>query len=78
MLLQSARTTTHDALLMPSLGALTLPILLHHQARGLTASDEEAQAAMGLAFDYFKLALEPSGAVSLACAGLNREQFHGR
>ena len=33
------------------------------------------KGAMALAFQHFKLVLEPGGAVALACACLNREQF---
>ncbi len=67
-----------DALLMPNMGIKPLQILLHHGAQGLTASDDDAQAAMHVALEYFKLVLEPGGAVSLAAAFLNRQQFQGK
>lgn len=67
-----------DALLMPQLGKLNLPILLRTGARGLTASDKNVQAAMAVAADYFNLVLEPGGAVAIACALLEREKFRGQ
>ncbi len=67
-----------DALLAPTPGGNTLPILLHHKAKGLSATDEEVEAAMNIAAVHFKLVLEPGGAVGLACACLNRQKFKGK
>lgn len=67
-----------DALLIPHLGAHNLPILMQHQAKGLTASDDDVLGAMHIASEHFKLTLEPGGAVGLATACLNRKQFQGQ
>ena len=67
-----------DALMMPSMGLNPLQILLHHAAKGMTASDERVKVAMAVAAEYFKLLLEPGGAVGLATAFFNREQFQGQ
>ncbi len=55
-----------------------LAILLREKIHGLAATDDEAKAAMAVASEHFKLVLEPGGAVGLACACLNRRQFHGK
>jgi len=67
-----------DALLAMSPGTNTLPILLSNQAKGAAASDACVEAAMSLVAEYFKLVLEPGGAVSIACACLNRAMFQGK
>ena len=67
-----------DALLAMSPGTNTFAILRHENAQGLAASDRQVEAAMSIAADYFKLVLEPGGAVSLACGCLNRETFKGK
>jgi threonine dehydratase len=67
-----------DALMSPSPGAITFPIAKHLLAGGLSADDAAVAKAMALAFDRFKLVIEPGGAVSLACALLERERFRGR
>ncbi|MGE3622319.1 MAG: threonine/serine dehydratase [Bdellovibrionales bacterium] len=64
-----------DALLAMSPGTHTFPILLDRNAKGLAASDICIEAAMSVAAEYFKLVLEPGGAVSLACACLKRDMF---
>ena len=67
-----------DALLAMSPGTHTFPILQQQKAKGLAASDPQVEAAMSVASEYFKLVLEPGGAVSLACACLNRDMFRGK
>jgi threonine dehydratase len=67
-----------DALLAMSPGTNTFPILQKQKASGFAASDPQVEAAMSVAMEYFKLTLEPGGAVSLACAILNRKMFSGR
>jgi len=57
-----------DAILTPSPGKLTFPILAAHCGPGLTVSDDEALHAMALAFRHLKITLEPGGAVALAAA----------
>ena len=57
-----------DAILTPSPGELTLPILQRHCGPGIVVSDEEAMRAMAAAFLRLKLIVEPGGAVALAAA----------
>jgi threonine dehydratase len=57
-----------DAILTPRPGALTFPILARLAGPGLAVTDEEALAAMALAFRHLRIVLEPGGAVSLAAA----------
>lgn len=57
-----------DAILTPSPGEITFPIMYAHCGEGLSVSDDEAQRAMAIAFAYFKVVLEPGGAVALAAA----------
>lgn len=57
-----------DAILTPRPGALTFPILRRLAGPGLAVTDDEALAAMALAFRHLRIVLEPGGAVSLAAA----------
>jgi threonine dehydratase len=61
-----------DALLSPSPGALTFPILRALAAGGLAVTDDQVRDAMRFAFAALKLVVEPGGAVALAAvlAGL--------
>ncbi|MGR3515357.1 MAG: threonine ammonia-lyase [Paracoccaceae bacterium] len=57
-----------DAILTPSPGVLTFPLLQAHCGPGLVISDEDALQAMAIAMKHFKLTLEPGGAAALAAA----------
>lgn len=57
-----------DAILTPRPGALTFPVLQRLAGPGLAVTDDEALAAMELAFRHLRIVLEPGGAVSLAAA----------
>ena len=57
-----------DALLAPKPGELTFSINKNNLSGGLQVSDDEVMYAMKLAFKYFKIVLEPGGAVALAAA----------
>ncbi|MFN3280959.1 MAG: threonine/serine dehydratase [Tabrizicola sp.] len=57
-----------DAILTPTPGALTLPVLSRLAGPGLAVSDEQALRAMVLAFTHLHIVLEPGGAVALAAA----------
>ena len=57
-----------DALLTPTPGALTLPVLLAHAGPGLVVSDQDCLQAMAVAATTLKLVLEPGGAAALAAA----------
>jgi threonine dehydratase len=55
-----------DALLSPSPGRLTFPLLESNVAGGLVVSEAEVRSAMRFAFRELKLVVEPGGAVALA------------
>jgi threonine dehydratase len=57
-----------DAVLTPTPGEITFPLLKAHCPRGLAVSDEDVLRAMHAAFRYFKIVVEPGGAVALAAA----------
>lgn len=57
-----------DAIVTPSPGKITFPILQHYGVKGLNASDKDALHAMRVAWSYFKITAEPGGAIALACA----------
>jgi threonine dehydratase len=57
-----------DAIVTPSPGEITFPILQRLCGPGLVVTDEEALRAMVLAFSHLRIVLEPGGAVALAAA----------
>jgi threonine dehydratase len=57
-----------DAILTPTPGMLTLPILQRLAGPGLVVTDDQALHAMALAFTHLRIVLEPGGAVALAAA----------
>jgi len=57
-----------DAILTPTPGELTFPILHRLAGPGLNVTDAQALAAMAAAFSHLNLVLEPGGAVALAAA----------
>lgn len=65
-----------DAILTPSPGVLTFPILRDHCGPGLVISDDEALRAMAVAFTRLKIVLEPGGAAALAAALYRAEGDH--
>lgn len=67
-----------DALLAPEPGILTFAINRETLSGGLSVSDQEALDAVAFAFRHFKLVLEPSGAVALACVLSGRIPSEGR
>lgn len=62
-----------DAILTPSPGQLTLPILGRLAGSGLAVTDDQVLQAMALAFTHLRVVLEPGGAVSLAAALFARD-----
>lgn len=64
----NANTSICDAIVTPSPGELTFPIISRLCGMGITVSDEQALKAMQLAMTYLKLVTEPGGAVALAAA----------
>ncbi|NEY90842.1 threonine ammonia-lyase [Tabrizicola oligotrophica] len=65
-----------DAIVTPSPGEITFPILQRLCGPGLVVSDEEALRAMVLAFQHLRIVVEPGGAVALAAA-LFRQDLPG-
>ncbi len=55
-----------DALMTPSPGALTFPILQNYVTAAHSVTDADALSTMAFAFDALKLAVEPGGAAALA------------
>lgn len=66
-----------DAIVTPSPGHLTFPIMQRLCGPGLVVSDAEALRAMAQAFLRLKIVLEPGGAVALAAALNRRDQIAG-
>jgi len=66
-----------DAIVTPSPGRITFPIMKRLCGPGLTVSDDECLHAMALAFLRLKIVLEPGGAVSLAAALFHKERIEG-
>lgn len=67
-----------DALLTPTPGVLTFGINRRLLAGGLVVSDDEVRMAMEFAGRYFKLMVEPGGAVALAALLAGRIGAAGR
>lgn len=57
-----------DAIVTPSPGEITFPILQRLCGPGMVVSDDEALRAMALAFHHLRIVVEPGGAVALAAA----------
>jgi threonine dehydratase len=57
-----------DAILTPSPGELTFPILSRLAGPGTVVTDDQALHAMALVFAHLRIVLEPGGAVGLAAA----------
>ncbi|MEZ5799150.1 MAG: threonine/serine dehydratase [Paracoccaceae bacterium] len=57
-----------DAILTPSPGRLTLPVLQRLAGPGVAVSDDQALRAVALAFTHLRIVAEPGGAVALAAA----------
>ena len=57
-----------DAIVTPSPGDQTFPILHRLAGPGLSVTDDEALDAMRTAFELLRLVVEPGGAVALAAA----------
>ena len=66
-----------DAILSPSPGVLTFPVLQRLAGPGLAVTDDEALRAMGQAFLRLKIVAEPGGAVALAAALYRTSEIEG-
>ncbi len=65
-----------DAIVTPSPGELTFPIMQKYCGAGLTVTDDQALNAMKIAAAAFKLVAEPGGAVALAAALSHADQIN--
>lgn len=68
-------TSICDAIVTPSPGELTFPILHRLCGPGLTVSDEEALMAVAQIFLRLKVVAEPGGAVAVAAALFSGDQI---
>ncbi len=66
-----------DAILTPSPGQLTFPIMQRLCGPGIVVPDEDCLRAMALAWSRLKVVLEPGGAISLAAALFHGDQIEG-
>lgn len=66
-----------DAIITPSPGEFTFPIMARLCGPGLVVTDAQAKAAMRVAFERLKLVLEPGGAVAFAAALYHGDQIEG-
>ncbi len=55
-----------DAIMTPTPGEITFPILQKARVEGLVVNEDEVRLGMWVAFHYFKVVVEPGGAVALA------------
>ncbi|MDD9922595.1 MAG: threonine/serine dehydratase [Boseongicola sp.] len=62
-----------DAIITPSPGNLTFPIMSKHCGPGIAVSEDDALRAMAMAFTRLKVVIEPGGAVALAAALFHRD-----
>ena len=66
-----------DAIITPSPGKITLPIMLKNCGPGLVVTEDQCMQAMALAYKRLKIVLEPGGAVALAAALFYGDQIEG-
>ena len=66
-----------DAIVTPSPGVLTFPIMQRNCGAGIVVTDDEALRAVGLAYQRLKIVLEPGGAVALAAALFHGDKIEG-
>ena len=64
-----------DAIITPSPGELTFPILKRLCGTGLVVTENECLHAMALAFDRLKIVVEPGGAAALAAALFHQDEI---
>ncbi|GHE97418.1 serine/threonine dehydratase [Aliiroseovarius zhejiangensis] len=66
-----------DAIITPSPGELTFPILKRLCGPGLPVPDDDCLRTMTAAFNHLKIVVEPGGAVALAAALYHADQIDG-
>jgi threonine dehydratase len=70
--------TICDAMQAFTPGAVPFEAAAHLISRGITVDDDTVRIAMRVAFEEFKIVLEPSGAIALAAALRHGAQFRDR
>ncbi len=66
-----------DAILTPSPGQITFPVMQRLCGPGLVVTEDECLHAMALAFQRLKLVAEPGGAAALAAALFHGDEIEG-
>jgi threonine dehydratase len=66
-----------DAIVTPSPGQMTFPIMNRLCGPGIAVTDDQALRAMAVAFTRLKIVLEPGGAVALAAALFRPDEMAG-
>lgn len=66
-----------DAILTPSPGEITFPILQRLAGPGLVVSDEECLKAVAIAAERLRIVVEPGGAAALAAALFHQDEISG-
>ncbi len=66
-----------DAIVTPTPGELTFPIMQRLCGAGLVVTETEVKAAMRAAFDHLRIVVEPGGAVALAAALFHPNEITG-
>jgi threonine dehydratase len=66
-----------DAIITPSPGKITFPIIKRLCGAGLVVSENDCLHAMALAFARLKIVIEPGGAVALAAALFHGDRLDG-
>ena len=72
---ERATDSIFDAIMTPTPGEITFPLLQKYCKGGLVVSENEALRAMALAFEGLKIVIEPGGAVALAAALFHRDSI---
>ena len=65
-----------DAILTPTPGELTFPILKRNAGEGLVVSDKQVLKAMNFLYKHFKIVSEPGGAVAAAAAIFSADKLN--
>jgi threonine dehydratase len=76
--INTTRQSICDAIVTPSPGELTFPLLKQYCDYGYRVTDQQALQAMKVASSSFKLTAEPGGAVALAAALANAERLQSQ
>ncbi|PSL19991.1 threonine ammonia-lyase [Shimia abyssi] len=66
-----------DAIITPSPGEITFPIMSRLCGPGVVVSEDQAMHAVALAFKRLKIVVEPGGAVALAAALFHGDKIEG-